>query len=111
MPLRPLGLQEVEAPTFSDIRLIRAGHILPPGKFLVLISVRGINSKPLAQILSSDHNKVHSLALYLLNFIIFTLCEIYIYHRNKREPLKVEKFIIPPNFVSCNVGPPPPTFP
>jgi hypothetical protein len=47
-PLRPLGLREVEAPTFSGIRLIAGGKVvspkrrslLPPGKFLVLISVR-----------------------------------------------------------------------
>jgi hypothetical protein len=39
-PWRPLGLREVEAPTFSDIWL-RAGLFLPPGRFLVLISVRG----------------------------------------------------------------------
>jgi hypothetical protein len=42
---RPLGLREVEAPTFSDIRLTDGGKVvsrfLPPGKFLVLISVRG----------------------------------------------------------------------
>jgi hypothetical protein len=39
--LRSLGLREVEAPTFSDIRLIDggkvAGRFLTPGKFLVLI--------------------------------------------------------------------------
>jgi hypothetical protein len=48
-PWRPLGLREVEAPTFSDIRIIdggkvvtlQAGRFLPPGKFLILISVRG----------------------------------------------------------------------
>jgi hypothetical protein len=49
-PWRPLGLLEVAAPTFSDIRLIDcgkdvsptdAGLYLPPGKFLVLIPVRG----------------------------------------------------------------------
>jgi hypothetical protein len=48
-PWRPLGLREVEAPTFSDIRLIDGGKVvshtrcplLPPGRFLVLISVRG----------------------------------------------------------------------
>jgi hypothetical protein len=41
-PWRPLGLGEVEAPTFSDIRLIHdAGRFLPPGRFLVLTSVRG----------------------------------------------------------------------
>jgi hypothetical protein len=42
-------LREVEAPTFSDIRLtdsskvaaLRAGRFLLPGRFLVLISVRG----------------------------------------------------------------------
>jgi hypothetical protein len=43
-------LREVEVPTFLDIRLIDGGKIvnptradsfLPPGKFLVLISVRG----------------------------------------------------------------------
>jgi hypothetical protein len=47
----PLGLREAEAPTFSDIRLtdggkvaaLRAGSrpLLLPGRFLVLISVRG----------------------------------------------------------------------
>jgi hypothetical protein len=48
-PWSPLGLREVKVPTFSDIRVIdggkslavRAGRFLPPGKFLVLISVRG----------------------------------------------------------------------
>jgi hypothetical protein len=48
-PWRPLGLREVEAPTFSDIRLIDGGRVvgptrrpfLPPGSFLVLIYVRG----------------------------------------------------------------------
>jgi hypothetical protein len=48
-PWRPLGLWEVEAPTFSDIRLTDGGKVvsptlrprLPPGNFLVLISVRG----------------------------------------------------------------------
>jgi hypothetical protein len=48
-PWRPLGLREVEAPTFPDIRLIEGAKVvgptrrplLPPGKFLVLISVRG----------------------------------------------------------------------
>jgi hypothetical protein len=48
-PWRPLGLWEVEAPTFSDIRLIGGGKVVnpmrrplfAPGKFLVLISVRG----------------------------------------------------------------------
>jgi hypothetical protein len=48
-PWRPLGLQEVEAPTFSDIRLIDGCKIvsptrrpfLPPGRFLVRIYVRG----------------------------------------------------------------------
>jgi hypothetical protein len=40
-PRRPLGLREVETPTFSDIRLTDGGKdVLPPGKFLVLISVR-----------------------------------------------------------------------
>jgi hypothetical protein len=48
-PWRPLGLREVEAPTFSDIQLIGGGKVvsptrrplLPPGRLLVLISVRG----------------------------------------------------------------------
>jgi hypothetical protein len=45
-PWRPLGLREVEAPTFTDIRhtdvsALRAGRFLPPGRFLVLIFVRG----------------------------------------------------------------------
>jgi hypothetical protein len=52
-PYRPwrlfLGLREVEAPTFSDIRLIDGGKfvsptrrpLFTPRKFLVLISVRG----------------------------------------------------------------------
>jgi hypothetical protein len=49
-PWRPLGLREVEAVSFSDIRLIDGGKVvsptlrplfLPPGRFLVLISVRG----------------------------------------------------------------------
>jgi hypothetical protein len=47
-PRRPLGLREVEAPTFSDLRLTNGGKVvsptrrplLPPGRFLVLISVR-----------------------------------------------------------------------
>jgi hypothetical protein len=42
-------MREVEAPTFSDIRLtdrarlsaLQAGRFLPPGRFLVFISVRG----------------------------------------------------------------------
>jgi hypothetical protein len=48
-PRRPLGLREVEAPTFSDIRLTDGGKVVspkrrrlltpPPGRFLVLISV------------------------------------------------------------------------
>jgi hypothetical protein len=46
---RPLGLREVEAPTFSDIRFIDGGKVvsptrrplLPPERFLVLISVGG----------------------------------------------------------------------
>jgi hypothetical protein len=45
---RPLGLREVEALTFSDIRLTDCGKVvsptrrplLPPGNFLVLIFVR-----------------------------------------------------------------------
>jgi hypothetical protein len=51
MSWRPIGLWDVEAPTFSlDNRLTdggevfsltRAGHPLHPGRFLVLISVRG----------------------------------------------------------------------
>jgi hypothetical protein len=48
-PRRPLGLREVKAPTFSYIRYTDGGKevsptrrpSLPPGKFLVLISVRG----------------------------------------------------------------------
>jgi hypothetical protein len=48
-PWRPLGLREVEAPTFSDIRLkmvarlsaLRAGRFLTPERFLILIFVRG----------------------------------------------------------------------
>jgi hypothetical protein len=48
-PWRPLGLREVEAPTFSDIRLTDGGKVvsptsrplLSPGIFLVLIFVRG----------------------------------------------------------------------
>jgi hypothetical protein len=48
-PWRPLGLREVEATTFSDIRLTDGDTVvgptrrplLPPGRFLVLISVRG----------------------------------------------------------------------
>jgi hypothetical protein len=48
-PWRPLGLREVEAPTFSDIRLIDGGKVvsptrrpvLPPERLLVLISVGG----------------------------------------------------------------------
>jgi hypothetical protein len=44
-----LRLREVEAPTFSDIRLTDGGEVvsptrrplLPPGRFLVLISVGG----------------------------------------------------------------------
>jgi hypothetical protein len=44
---RPLGLREVEASTFSDIRVIDGGEVvsftrfLPPGRFLVIISVGG----------------------------------------------------------------------
>jgi hypothetical protein len=42
-----LGMREVEAPTFSNIRLIDGGKVvspmsgrfLPPGRFMVLISV------------------------------------------------------------------------
>jgi hypothetical protein len=50
-PWRPLGFREVEAPTFSDIQLIDGGKVVsptrrplstpPPGKFLVLLCVRG----------------------------------------------------------------------
>jgi hypothetical protein len=49
-PWRSLGLREVEAPIFSDIRLTDGDKVvsptrrpifLPPGRFLVLISVRG----------------------------------------------------------------------
>jgi hypothetical protein len=48
-PWKPLGLREVEAPAFSDIRLTDGSKVisptrqplLPPGIFLVLISVRG----------------------------------------------------------------------
>jgi hypothetical protein len=48
-PWRPIGLWDVEAPTFSRQSAhrwqwgcqTRAGHPLPPGRFLVLISVRG----------------------------------------------------------------------
>jgi hypothetical protein len=48
-PWRPLGLWEVEAPTFSDVRHIDGGKVvsptrrppLSPGNFLALISVRG----------------------------------------------------------------------
>jgi hypothetical protein len=48
-PWRPFGLWEVEAPTFSYIRLIDGGKVVSPtcrplftpGKFLILISVRG----------------------------------------------------------------------
>jgi hypothetical protein len=47
-PWRPLGLREVEAPTFSDIRLKDGGKVVSPtrqplftpGRFLVLIFVR-----------------------------------------------------------------------
>jgi hypothetical protein len=47
-PWKPLGLREVEAPTFSDfgsqmaarLSALRAGHFLPLDRFLVLISVR-----------------------------------------------------------------------
>jgi hypothetical protein len=47
-PWRPLGLWEVEAPTFSDIRLTDGGKFISPtfwpplfpGNFLVFISVR-----------------------------------------------------------------------
>jgi hypothetical protein len=45
MPWRRLGLREVETPTFSDIRLKDGGQVvrfLPPGRFLVLIFVRGL---------------------------------------------------------------------
>jgi hypothetical protein len=48
-PWRPLGLREVEAPTFLYIRLTDGGKVvsptlrppLPAGRFLLLISVRG----------------------------------------------------------------------
>jgi hypothetical protein len=48
-PWEPLGLREVEAPTFSDIRLTDGGKVVSPTsrplftprKILVLISVRG----------------------------------------------------------------------
>jgi hypothetical protein len=47
-PWRPVGLWDVEAPTFSRESAHRCrwgcqpyGHPLPPGRFLVLISVRG----------------------------------------------------------------------
>jgi hypothetical protein len=48
-PWRPLGLREVEAPTFSDIWLTDGVNVInptrrllfTPGRFLVLISVRG----------------------------------------------------------------------
>jgi hypothetical protein len=48
-PWSTLGLREVEAPTFSDIRLIDSGKVVsptrlplsPPGRSLVLIFVRG----------------------------------------------------------------------
>jgi hypothetical protein len=48
-PWRPLGLREVEAPPFSDIRHTDGGKVVrptrrplfTPGRFLVLISVRG----------------------------------------------------------------------
>jgi hypothetical protein len=48
-PWRPLGLPEVEAPTFSHIWLLDGGKVVsptcwllftPPGQFLVFISVR-----------------------------------------------------------------------
>jgi hypothetical protein len=47
-PWRPLGLREVEAPTFSDIRLTDGGEVVSAtsrplftlGRFLVLITVR-----------------------------------------------------------------------
>jgi hypothetical protein len=59
-PWRPLGLWEVEAPTFTDIRHIDGGKVvspmsrplLPPGRFLVLISVRGwVDSRTIFRLL------------------------------------------------------------
>jgi hypothetical protein len=50
-PWRPLVLREVEAPAFTDIRLIDGGKVVsptcrplftPPGSFLVFIFVRGL---------------------------------------------------------------------
>jgi hypothetical protein len=59
-PWRPIGLREVEAPTFSDIRLTEGGKVvsalctgrfLPPGRFLVLIFVRGwVDHRALVQL-------------------------------------------------------------
>jgi hypothetical protein len=48
-PWRPLGLLEVEVPTLSEIWLTDGGKVvrprrrllLTPGRFMVLISVRG----------------------------------------------------------------------
>jgi hypothetical protein len=58
-PWRPLGLLEVEAPTFSDISSWMAARLsalcacrfLPPGRFLLLISVRGwVNPRAIVQL-------------------------------------------------------------
>jgi hypothetical protein len=35
MPWRPLGLSEVEAPAFSDIRLINGGKVVSPTRSLL----------------------------------------------------------------------------
>jgi hypothetical protein len=52
-------LREVEAPTFSDIRAtdgarlsaLHTGRFLPPGRFVVLISVRGcVDSRAIVQL-------------------------------------------------------------
>jgi hypothetical protein len=49
IPVQALGPREVEAPTFQTfgsqmaarLSALRAGRFLPPGRFLLLISVRG----------------------------------------------------------------------
>jgi hypothetical protein len=45
-PWRPLGLREVEAPTFSNIRLIDGGKVVPlrVGRFLPPMKIPGTHN-------------------------------------------------------------------